>query len=118
MMRNLVTKKLMYKYNLISFSERSTLEVGSLITIGLSKVKFRSSFLGVIIKKKRCGLSYVVTLRNVLKKYAIEKSFNLYCPSITYIYLMKNKLRKFSNRQNLFYLRKMSRMHSTYDVLK
>lgn len=106
--------KLMYKYNAVSFLNNTSLEIGSLISLNLSKVKFRSNFFGIVIKRKKNLLGWSITLRNVLKKYAIEKSFNLSSNNILNIFLVKNKLIKFANRHNLFYLRSRSKLHSTY----
>jgi len=109
-----IIRKLNYKYFANSFLNKKSLVVGSLVSLNLSKVKFRSNFFGVIVKKKKSALGFCITLRNVFKKYAIEKSFNLSCSNLVNIYLIKNKLRKFTNRHNLFYLRDRSKFHSTY----
>jgi len=113
---SLIITKLNYKYNVITFMNNSSLNIGGIINLNLSKVKFRSNFFGVLVKKQKSALGWSITLRNVFKKYAIEKSFNLASSSILNIYLIKNKLIKFTHRYNLFYLRSRSKLHSTFTI--
>ncbi len=115
-MSTFIINKLKFKYYVINFLDCNSLSVGSLINLNLFKVKFRSNFFGVLIKKKKNMFGWSITLRNVFKKFAIEKSFNLSSSTILNIYLLKNKLSKFTNRHNLFYLRSRSKLHSTFSM--
>lgn len=113
---SLIITKLNFKYNVITFMNNISLNVGGIVNLNLSKVKFRSNFFGVLVKKQKSAIGWSITLRNVFKKYAIEKSFNLASSSILNIYLIKNKLIKFTQRHNLFYLRSRSKLHSTFTI--
>ena len=109
-------KKLHYKYSYCYFINKQSLEIGSLIQINLLKGKYKSNFFGLIIKKRNKRNKLSITLRNVLKKYAIEQDFNLNSKTILSIYLLRNRLDKYSNRYNLFYSRSISKIHSTIKI--
>lgn len=115
-MSKFLIKKLNMKYNYNTFFLSKSLQIGSLININLLKGNFRSNFFGILIKRKSIGASWSITLRNVMKKYAIERTFNLNGKQILNIHLLKNKLNKFSSRYNLFYLRNISKIHSTIKI--
>ena len=65
-----IIRKLNYKYFANSFLNKKSLVVGSLVSLNLSKVKFRSNFFCVIVKKKKVlwvfVLLYVMYLKNML----------------------------------------------------
>lgn len=112
----LLNQKLNYKYNSISFFKKNTLEIGSLLNITTLNTNYRSNFFGILIKKKfKNGFTSSITLRNVMKKSAIEKSFNLNSSFIKKIYCLKNKSFNLNNRHNLYYLRMVSKIYSTFN---
>lgn len=112
----LLKKKLNYKYNSISFLKKNTLEVGSLLNVTTLNTNYRSNFFGILIKKKYVnGCACLITLRNVMKKSALEKSFNLNAPFVKKVYCLKNKSFNLNNRHNLFYLRTISKIYSTFN---
>lgn len=112
----ILKQKLNYKYNYYSFFKKNTLEIGSLLNITTLSTNYRSNFFGILIKKKYVNeVTCLITLRNVMKKSAIEKSFNLSSPFIKKIYCIKNKSFNLNNRHNLYYLRIISKIYSTFN---
>lgn len=112
----ILKQKLNYKYNSLSFFKKNSLEIGSLLNITTLNTNHRSNFFGILIKKKYVNsCTCLITLRNVMKKSAIEKSFNLNSPFIKKIYCLKNKSLNLNNRYNLYYLRSISKIYSTFN---
>lgn len=112
-MNKFLINQLNFKYNYNSFMFNKSLQIGSLININTIKGKFKGNFFGILIKKKNISGSVSVTLRNVVKRYAVEKTFNLCSNIVLNVYLVRNRLNKFNSRYNLFYLRTISKIHST-----
>jgi ribosomal protein L19 len=111
----IINEKLNYKYNSIFFFKKQSLQIGSIINVTTLGTNFRSNFFGILIKKKHKNFNgCYITLRNVMKKSGLEKSFNLNSPFIKKIYLLKNKSLNINNRFNLYFLRNISKIYSTF----
>lgn len=106
-MSKFILNKLLYKYFFIFSLDKRPSLIGSLFKVKLAKSKYLSEFYGIILKKKTVNLSYTLTLRNVVKKSALERGFNLNSNAIIQLEFIKIGLSRYVNRCNLFFLREL-----------
>lgn len=106
--------KLNNKYHYLLNIKEETLKIGNLINVSTNKGRARRVFLGILLKYRKNRRIITITLRNSYKRYSFEKSIILNNTIINEIRFLSNIKYNKVKRNNLYFLRKLKRTHSSF----